>query len=242
MPRKPLPRVIEMQHMLTPKTERGEPPSRLGLLLLLGPVRARHADNLEAHDAPGQVTTAVGAAYTGVDARQMHQVLILSVGRHGQRRGRSGMVVVLERGGGVAVDAAEGDLSGRGLDGRDAVSLGSLGRLDFELCALEEELVALEVRPVGVSPGTASDVVDVARVAYGQDERGRLHVVELLHVPGKDVHHGVRDAGQDNALDVALLDSPRDLLLQPVRELIVGEVANRDKGTIDHGQGVLIRD
>lgn len=151
-------------------------------------------------------------------------------------------MVIGEGGLRVAVDASEGNLARGGLEGRYAVAFGALGGLDVELGPVEEELVALEVRAVGSTPGGAANVVDVARVANGQDEGGGLDVVKLLDVAGEDVHHGVRDAREDDAFNVTVLDGVGDLLLQPCRELVVAEIADRHKGAIRQGQGALVGD
>lgn len=120
---------------------------------------------------------------------------------------------------GVAVDAAQRDLARRGFDFRPAaaviLALASLGRLHLELGALVKCLVALQVRPVGVAPGRAAVVVDVARRAKRHDERRGLHVVELGHVGGQDIDHLLRDARQHDALDVALVDGLGDLGGEP---------------------------
>lgn len=64
---KPLPRMVEMQHVLAPQAERREAARHLGFLLLLGLVGARHADDLETDDAAREVAAAVGAADACVD-------------------------------------------------------------------------------------------------------------------------------------------------------------------------------
>ncbi len=74
VPREPLPRMVEMQHMLAPQAKRREAARHLGLLLLLGLVGARHAHDLEADDAAGEMSSAVGAAYTRVNARRQQRV------------------------------------------------------------------------------------------------------------------------------------------------------------------------
>lgn len=142
------------------------------------------------------------------------------------------MAVVCERGLGVAEDATQGDLARRRLEAGGAVPLGALGRLDVELGALEEELVALEVSAIGIAPGTAADVVNVSRGTNGEDERGSLDVVEFLDVAGKDVHHGLRDAGEHDALDVSIRYGLGNLLLQPRSELVIVKVADCNIGTI----------
>ena len=76
--------------------------------------------------------------------------------------------------------------------------------------------MTLEVGAVGVSPGAAADVVDVAWVADGEDEGCGLVVLEFLDVPRKDVDKGVCDASEDYAFDVAVLYGQRDLFVQPV--------------------------
>ena len=121
--------------------------------------------------------------------------------------------MVGEGGLGVAVDAAESNLTGRGFNGGHAIALGALGGLDVELGTVEEELVALELGAVGIAPGATTDVVNVAGIADGEDEGGCLDVVKLLYVAGKGVDHGVGDASEDDALDISILDSPGDLLL-----------------------------
>lgn len=184
VPREPLPRVIQVLDVVAPQAERGEPPRQLGLLPLLRPVRARDADDLEADDAPGEVPPAVGAADARVDAGGQERVPALAGGR--RRRGAG--VVRCQGGPGIAVDAPEGDLAAGGLQGGNPVSLGALGGLDLELGPLEEELVSLEVRAVRVSPGPAADIVDIPRVADGENENSGLHVVELFDVARKDVH------------------------------------------------------
>lgn len=227
---------------------------------VVGVVGARDADDLEADDAAGEVPAAVGAADAGVDAGGEEGVAGLHGGggggdrRQGRggggggRRGRGGRRrlalggVVGQVGLGVAVDAAEGDLAGRGLEGGDAGALGAAGGLDVEAGAVEEELVALEVGAVGPAPGDAAHVVDVAGGADGEDERRRLHVVVALDVAGQDVDEGVGYARQHDALDVALGHGARRLLLEPRRQLVVAEVAHGDKGPVRQGQGLLVGD
>jgi hypothetical protein len=49
---------------------------------------------------------------------------------------------------------------------------------------------------------------------------------------GKDVDHSVSDTRQNDAFHVTILDGCGDLILEPVRELVVAEIANGNKGTI----------
>jgi len=237
MPREPLPRMVQMQHVVTLQAKSREPPRHLGLLPLLGTVAPRHAHDLRADHASRQMPSAVGAAHTRVDARRQQRVAV----RVGRRRRRRGMLVRQGRLG-VAVDAAQRDLAGGWLEGRYAVALGAFGGLDLEFGAMVVHLVSLEVGAVGVAPGSAADVVDVPRVADRHDEDGGLYVVELLDVAGEDVDHGVRYAGQDYALDVAGLDGADDLILEPVGELVVREVQDCNEGAISQGEGLLVCD
>lgn len=142
----------------------------------------------------------------------------------------------------IAVYTAQGDLTRWWLESWNAIALRALCRFDLELCTVEEHLVALKMIAVGLPPGVTANVVDVARVANGQDEGGGLDVVKLLDVAGEDVHHGVRDAREDDAFNVTVLDGVGDLLLQPCRELVVAEIADRHKGAIRQGQGALVGD
>lgn len=108
MSRKPFPRVIQVQHMLAAEAKRRKPARHARLLPLLGPIRARHADNLVAENAARQMSPTVGTADARVDAGCKHGVARL----HGGRRHHGGCVVMVgERRAGVAVDAAEGDLA-----------------------------------------------------------------------------------------------------------------------------------
>lgn len=147
-----------------------------------------------------------------------------------------------KRGLGVTVDAAEGDLARGWFQRGDAVSLGAFGGFDFELCALEEELMTLEVGAIGVTPSAAADIVDVARVADGENEGCGLVVLEFLDVARKDVDEGVCDACEDYAFDVAVLNGQRDLFVQPGCELGVGEVAHGDVDAVCEGEGALVGD
>lgn len=140
-----------------------------------------------------------------------------------------------ERRAGVAVDAAEGDLARRGLERRDAITLGAFCGLDFELGALKEEAMALKIGTVRVAPRPAADVVNVSRGTDGHDQRGGLEVVELFDIASKDVHHGVGDAGKADALDISLLHGARDLFVEPGSELVVCEVAKRNIGSVGKG-------
>lgn len=89
---------------------------------------------------------------------------------------------------GIAVDAAQGDLSRRRLDLGPPVAvvlaLAALGRLHLELGPLVESFVALQVRPVRVPPGGAAVVVYVPRRRKRHDQRGGLHVVEFGDIRG----------------------------------------------------------
>lgn len=254
--REPLPRVVQVQDVLAAHAKRREAARHARLVLFLGPVRARHADDLEAHDAPGEVPPAVGTADARADARREQRVARLHAGG-GRWRGRRCLrgaaaaaavmvmvvMVVGEGGFRVAVDAAQGNLPRGRLDQRvGAVALGALGGLDLELGALEEEAVALEQRAVGVAPGAAAKVVNVLGVAERQHERGRLVVVKLFDVLGKDVDEVVRDAGEDNGLDVALVDGEGDLVREPARQLVVVKVADGDVGAVREGQRALVGD
>jgi len=141
-------------------------------------------------------------------------------------------VVVGERRAGVAVDAAEGDLARRRLQRGDSIALGALRGLDFELCSLEEEAVALEIGAVSVAPCTAANIVNVSWGANGHDQRGSLEVVEFFDIACKDVNHGISDTGKADGLDISLLHSARDLFAKPCGELVVREVTERNIGSI----------
>lgn len=153
------------------------------------------------------------------------------------RRGRSAQ----ERGLGVAVDAAQRNLPRGRLDRRASVAFAALGALDFELGALVEGLVALQVRTVRVPPCGAPVVVYVAWRAEGHDERGSLYVVELLNVFGQDVDHLFRDPCQHDTLDVALADGLFDFGGEPLCQLIVIEVAHSHECAVAQGQRPLVR-
>lgn len=239
VPRKPLPRVIQMQYVFTPETKRREPARHASLLFFFGPIRARHANDFIAENAPREVSSAVGTAYAGVDACCEHGIARLHGGRghHG-----SCTVVVGERRAGIAVDAAEGDLARRGLQRGDSVALGALCGLDLELCSLEEEAVALEIGAVSVAPCSAADIVNVSRSADGHDQRGSLEVVELFDIACKYFHHGICDAGKADGLDISLFHSARDLFAEPCGELVVREVTERNIGSVCERQGGLISD
>lgn len=108
MPRKPFPGVIQVQHMLATKAKCRKPASHASLLPLLGPIRPRHADNLVTENTAREMSPAVGAADSRVDAGREHGVARL----HGGRRHHGRCVVMVgERSTGIAVDAAEGDLA-----------------------------------------------------------------------------------------------------------------------------------
>lgn len=229
MPRKPLSCVIQMQYVLAPKAKRREPARHTSLLLFFGPIRARHANDLVAEDAPREVSSAVGTAHARVDARCEHGIARLH-GRRGHQGSRT--VVVGERRAGIAVDAAQGDLARRGLQRGDSIALGALRGLDLELCSLEEEAVALQIGAVGVAPCSAADIVNVSRSTDGHDQRGGLEVVELFDIACEDVNHGICDAGQADGLDVSLFHSARDLFAEPCGELVVRKVTERNIGSI----------
>lgn len=201
MPCEPLPGVVQVKHMLATETECWEATGHSGLLLLLGFVGAWYADDLETNDAARQMAAAVGTAHTGVDAGREERVPRL------ERRRRRGVRGVLPGKGclGVTVDAAQGNLARGRLNGRNSIAFRVFGRFDLEFRALEEELVTLEVSAVGISPGAAADVVHVARVADGENQRRRLDIMELLNVAGEYIDHGVADASQDDAFQVAIL-------------------------------------
>ena len=82
VPGEPLPGVVEVQDVLAAQAKGREAAGHARLLLVLGLVGARHADDLEADDAAGQVAAAVGAADAGVDAGGEQRVARL------ERRGR----------------------------------------------------------------------------------------------------------------------------------------------------------
>lgn len=73
--------------------------------------------------------------------------------------------------------------------------------------------MTLKVRAVGVAPGAASDVVDIAWGADGHDECGCLIVVELFNVASKDVNHGAGDARETYTLDITFFNSASNLFL-----------------------------
>lgn len=96
-------------------------------------------------------------------------------------------MVVCKGGFGVAEDAAEGDLAVWGFNHWITVALGAFGGFDFEFGALEEETMPLEEGAVGVAPRTAANVVNVSRVAGGEDEDGGLVVAELFDIARKNI-------------------------------------------------------
>lgn len=183
VPREPLPRVVQVQDVLAAEAEggksRGDADVRVGRGL--GPVGARDADDLEAHDAARQVTAAVGAADARADVGGRERVraglLLLPLARRQQARpysrprappsSSSSAGCLRELVLGVAVHAPQGDLARRRRDGGHAAPLALLGAFDFELGPLHEGLVALEVGSVRVAPRATSVVVDVPRRAYG---------------------------------------------------------------------------
>lgn len=230
---KPLSRMVEVQDVLAAQAEGRETSGHASLLLLLRLVGARHADDLETDDAARKMAPAIGAADTGVDSGGKQRVTSLEGRGRGCGDSLGAQVAgVCERGLGVAEYATQGDLARWRLEAGGAVPLGALGRLDVELSTLEEELVALEVSAIGVAPSTTADVVDVPGGANGEDERCSLDVVEFLNVAGKNVHHGLRDAGEHDALDVSVRYGLGDLLLQPRSELVIVKVTDCDIGTI----------
>lgn len=100
--------------------------------------------------------------------------------------------------------------------------------------------MTLEECAVGIAPGTASDVVDVAGVAYRHDEGGCLDVMELLDIACKDIDGLVSDASEDDTFNVTFFATPAHFFLEPSGELVIGEVADSHEGTIGEGQGLLV--
>lgn len=78
-----------------------------------------------------------------------------------------------------------------------------------------EHLVTLKMSAVSIAPGATTYIVNVAGVADRQDKDSGLNVMELLDVSSKDINHGVTDARQDDAFDIAVLSGTRDLVLKP---------------------------
>ena len=97
---------------------------RIRIIRQLRPVRARHAYNLHAHSTAREMGPALRAAEASVDACGCERVAVVDRGCGGAWGGCWGCAGVAEviRSVGVAFEAADGYLAGRGFDGWCAVS------------------------------------------------------------------------------------------------------------------------